>query len=166
MTYLVKGAACWVVISLAVSDLRSRRLPNLSVVALAALYCLQAVLAGPRAAELAAHAIAGGIAFVVAALLCRFGWLAGGDAKLFAAVFLWAGPAHAAQVLFTVSVCGMVLGLAIIAAGVMLRRIANAPRWLASLAPSRGVPYGVALAVGGLHAVWASVALPPYWPVA
>ncbi|AJY38056.1 prepilin peptidase (plasmid) [Burkholderia humptydooensis] len=166
MAYLVKVAACWVVIALAVSDLRFRRLPNLSVAALAALYCVHAFLAGSHAPELAAHAVAGGIAFAVAAVMWRFGWIAGGDAKLAAVVFWWAGLAHAAGVFFTVSVCGLVIGLAVLTAGAMLRRVAHAPLWLTSLAPSRGVPYGIALALGGLQAVWAPVTSMPHWPVA
>jgi prepilin peptidase CpaA len=96
-------------------------------------------------------------AFVSSALLFRFGWIAGGDVKLAAAVFLWAGPSLAAPVFVIVSVCGLVLGLAIIAADPLYRRI-RALHWLSCLSRARGVPYGVALALGGGAAVWAPLA--------
>jgi prepilin peptidase CpaA len=157
MLYTVKLAACLTLISLAVSDARFRRLPNLAVAALAGLYCIQAALEALSPAAFAGHLGAGAIALCVSALLFRFGLIGGGDAKLAAAVFLWAGPSFAAPVLFVVSACGLAVGLAVIVAGWASRRF-GAPLWLSCFAPVRGVPYGIALAFGGAAAVWAQPA--------
>lgn len=159
--YLVKAAACWVLLMLALADLRERRLSNFFVALFAACFFLQAApgLGSPDSARAAlqAHALVGAGSFALAALLFRLGWLGGGDAKLAAAVFLWAGPLHAAKVLFIVSLSGLIVGLVVIACGIFLRRHARFDARLAWLSPSRGVPYGVALALGGAAAVW----LPP-----
>ncbi len=152
--YLIQAAASSVLLMLAVYDLRARRLPNLAVAGFAALYFMEAALAGTGLHSLAMHAAAGGFALILAAVLFRFGWLGGGDVKLAAAIFLWAGPSHAMTVFFVVSVCGLAAGIAVLLAGAMLNRRASAAGRLAWLAPARGVPYGVALAPGGAAAVW------------
>lgn len=163
--------ACALLAMLAVSDLRRRRLPNAIVAAFAALYFAQAWIAGESRIELVAHVATGAAILLIAALLFRFGWLGGGDAKLFGAVFLWSGPAFAATVFFTVSLFGLVLGIAQMAIGRMQRN-PDAAWALAWLAPARGVPYGVALAAGGIAAVWLPAlnghALSPHlaaWPL-
>ncbi|HEV3106531.1 MAG TPA: prepilin peptidase [Trinickia sp.] len=154
--WFVKALACGVLAMLALSDLRLRRLPNVGVVAFAALYFVQAVcMDSGRFAfgAFEAHAATGALALVLAALLFSLGWLGGGDAKLAAAVFLWAGPAHAAAVFLIVSVSGLMVGIAVLATGVALRRHQALTPHFAWLAPARGVPYGVALALGGALAV-------------
>ncbi|MDB5774068.1 MAG: hypothetical protein JWP38_201 [Herbaspirillum sp.] len=154
MLYSVKLVACLVLASLAFSDLVSRRLPTRAVVIVAGLYCVAAALVPISAAAFLGHVGLAAAALAVAALLFRFGWIAGGDAKLAAAVFLWAGPSFAAPVFVIVSVCGLILGLAVIAADPLYRRV-DALRWLSCLSRTRGVPYGIALALGGGAAVWA-----------
>jgi prepilin peptidase CpaA len=152
---LTKVAACTVLAMLALSDLRSRRLPNLGVAAFAALYVLDAALTGSGRAALVAHAAAGAFSLAAAALLVRLGWLGGGDAKLAAAVFLWSGPTDAVVVLLIVTVCGTFIGLALLAIAVMARSpaVRAITERLSWVAPTRGVPYGVALAAGGALAV-------------
>jgi prepilin peptidase CpaA len=152
---LIKAAACTVLAMLAFSDLRSRRLPNVGVAGFAALYLVDAALTGSSRATLEAHAAAGLFSLVLAAVFFRFGWLAGGDAKLAAAVFLWSGPTYAIGVLLIVSVCGSFLGLAMLALGLVARSTAlrAMTQRLTWVEPKRGVPYGVALVVGGTVAV-------------
>ena len=142
---------------LAFSDLRQRRLPNAIVAAFAALYFAQAWIAGEHSVGILAHVATGVAALVLAASLFRFGWLGGGDVKLFGAVFLWSGPAYATTVFFIVSLFGLILGLAQIALGRM-QRDSEAIGALEWLAPSRGVPYGIALAIGGVAALWLPLA--------
>ncbi len=150
--FSVHALACALLVTLAVFDLRRRRLPNAIVAAFAVLYFAQAWIGGAHRIGLETHVAAGVAAFALAALLFRFGWLGGGDAKLFGAVFLWSGPAFAMTVFFIVSLVGLVLGLTQMALARMQRNGAAAAHgWLA---PSRGVPYGVALALGGMAAVW------------
>ncbi|GLU33174.1 prepilin peptidase [Trinickia caryophylli] len=146
-------AACTVLAVLALYDLRARRLPNAAVVVFALLYFVDAAFAGSARAALIAHFATGVAALATAALLFRLGWLGGGDVKLAAAVFLWSGPAQAARVLFVISVSGSMIGLLVLAAGRLSRRSPRAQRRLAWLAPERGVPYGIALALGGALAL-------------
>ena len=148
--------ACALLAMLGVSDLRRRRLPNAIVAAFAALYFAQAWIAGESRIGLEAHVATGAAILVIAALLFRFGWLGGGDAKLFGAVFLWSGPAFAATAFFIISLCGLWLGIAQMVIGRMQHDSGTA-RALTWLAPARGVPYGVALAAGGIAAVWLPV---------
>lgn len=164
--FSVHALACALLATLAISDLRRRRLPNAIVAAFAVLYFAQAWIAGENRLGLETHVAIGVAALVLAAAMFRFGWLGGGDAKLFGAVFLWSGPAFATTVFFIVSLIGLMLGLAQMAVGRMRRNRARAPT-LGWLAPARGVPYGVALAVGGVAAVWlplvhAHVVSPPH----
>jgi prepilin peptidase CpaA len=152
---LIKAAACLTLVVLAVSDLRSRRLPNLGVAGFAALFVLEAVFTRSTRASFEAHAAAGALSLAAAALLFRFGWLGGGDAKLAAAVFLWAGPASATLVVLVVSVCGSFVGISVLTISLMMRNdlLGGLTKQLAWVAPERGVPYGVALAIGGIVAV-------------
>jgi prepilin peptidase CpaA len=162
--FLINALASAVLSILALSDLRRRRLPNAIVASFAALYFVHAWLGGETRTGLEAHLASGALALALAALLFRFGWLGGGDAKLFAAVFLWAGPAYAASVFFIVSFAGLLL--AMVQLGMARTGRAHAADAKVSwLAPARGVPYGVALAIGGLAAVWAPLTLTPAAPL-
>jgi len=156
--YLIDALASALLSMLALSDLRRRRLPNAAVAAFALLYFAQAWFVGESLLGLEAHVVAALVSLLLAALLFRFGWLGGGDAKLFAAVFLWTGPFHATTVFFIVSLSGLLLALVQLATRKMQHDAAGTPN-LAWLAPARGVPYGVALAVGGITAVWLPLAL-------
>ncbi|MGG1944789.1 prepilin peptidase [Trinickia sp. NRRL B-1857] len=153
----IDAVACAALSILAISDLRRRRLPNAVVAAYAALYFLHARYAGESRAALEAHIAIGVGALVFGALLLRLGWLGGGDAKLFAAVFLWTGPSYASAVFFVVSFCGLIIALAQLAYG-RARHGASPPAAFEWLAPARGVPYGVALAAGGIAAIWLPLA--------
>ncbi|MFD1561880.1 prepilin peptidase [Paraburkholderia silviterrae] len=141
-------------VMLAGFDLHMRRLPNPVVAAFAALYFVDAAMTGGVRASLDVHVAACAASFAVAALMFRLGWLGGGDVKLAAAVFLWAGPASW-PVLVVVSLCGLFVALAMLAVAGLQRSpaLTGVSRWLGWIAPARGVPYGVALAMGGAVAV-------------
>ncbi|MDR0246448.1 MAG: prepilin peptidase [Burkholderia sp.] len=150
MLYLVQSAATLVLVSLAMQDVRARRLSNRAVLAFAMLYFVAAALAREGLAQLAGHVATAAAMLLVFAGLRHAGWIGGGDVKLAAAVFLWAGPALAFPVLTIVGASGTACGVAALAAVAWRRRTAPA-RTVAT----RGVPYGVALALGGTLAVWA-----------
>ncbi|WP_087733182.1 A24 family peptidase [Paraburkholderia piptadeniae] len=155
MQYAAKSAACLVLASLALSDMRSRHLPTRAVLLVACLYGVDAE--GVSLFSLAAHVATAMIAFLAFALLFRFGWMGGGDVKLAAAVFLWTGPAYAWPVFFIVSCCGLFLGIAALAIhSYRHRKTADSPQSTQHVV-QHGVPYGVALAVGGIAAIWLPV---------
>ncbi|AOK20009.1 peptidase A24 [Burkholderia cepacia] len=153
MLYLVQSVATVLLASLAAQDLRDRRLSNRVVLAFGALYFVAAALARDGFAPLAGHVAAGATMLLLFGAMRHAGWIGGGDVKLAAAVCLWAGPALAVPVLTIVGAGGLACGVAALAADARQRRTAPA-RPVAT----RGVPYGVALALGGTLAVWASFA--------
>ncbi len=152
---LVKMMACVILGILAFSDLRSRRLPNAWVAAFATLYLLEAALNGSTLRVFSAHAALAALSLALAAVLFQLRWLGGGDVKMGAAVFLWCGPTYAIALLLIISICGALLGLSMFALGSVVRhpacsQLARRTTWISS---ARGVPYGVALALGGGIAV-------------
>ncbi|RKP52307.1 A24 family peptidase [Trinickia fusca] len=156
MLHLVQLATSLVFVLLAAYDLRFRRLPNPFVVAVVVLYVVAAPLAHTSLVSFAQHLATAALAFVLSALMFRLGWIGAGDAKLAAAVFLWAGPSFAVSALLLTGVGGFVLALAVLA-----------HRHTLLVRPSRAgeVPYGIALALAGTAAVWASFAAPAPAPV-
>jgi prepilin peptidase CpaA len=152
---LIKMMACVILGILAFSDLRSRRLPNVWIAAFAALYLLEAALNGTTLRVFSAHAAIGVLSLALAAVLFQLRWLGGGDVKMGAAVFLWCGPTYAVALLLIISVSGALLGLSMFMFGLVLHhpacsRLIARTTWVSS---ARGVPYGVALALGGGIAV-------------
>ena len=136
-------------------DLRDRRLPNYLVGIVVCLYFVQAALHRTSLANIGSHLLICSLAFSLAAAMFRFGWMGGGDVKLAAAVFLWAGLHLGWTVYCVVSLTGLALAVLMLA----LDRLANTAQRakygvLHALAVGRGVPYGVALACGGAWAVW------------
>lgn len=151
MLYLVQLATSLVFALLAAHDLRFRRLPNPFVVAVVVLYIVAAPLAQTSMLSFAQHLATAALAFVLSAVMFRLGWIGAGDAKLAAAVFLWAGPSFAVSALLLTGVGGLILALAVVA-----------HRYTLTARPSHvgEVPYGIALALAGTAAVWASFATP------
>ncbi|WP_321782884.1 prepilin peptidase [Burkholderia pyrrocinia] len=150
MLTLVQSVATVLLASLAARDLRDRRLSNRAVLAFAMLYFVAAALAREGLAPLAGHVATAAAMLLLFGGLRHAGWIGGGDVKLAAAVFLWAGPTLAFPVLTIVGAGGALCGLATRAAVARQRHAAPA-----RAVAARGVPYGVALALGGVLAVWA-----------
>ncbi|WP_423381632.1 A24 family peptidase [Burkholderia sp. LMG 32019] len=149
MLILVQLVATVLLASLAAQDLRVRRLSNRAVLAFAVLYFVAAALARDGLAPLAAHVATGAAMLLLFGGMRHAGWIGGGDVKLAAAVCLWAGPALVLPVLTSVGTGGALCGVAWLA----LRPRRAAP---VRTVAARGVPYGVALALGGTLAVWGS----------
>ena len=140
------------------TDLRHRRLPNALICLVVGLYLIGAAAQHTPWANVAGHMLVGAIAFVLAAVMLRVGWIGGGDVKLAGAVFLWAGPSGGWTVFCIVSFAGLLLALLML----VLPRITHiASRstcgGLKVFELARGVPYGVALCCGGAWAVFGPV---------
>jgi prepilin peptidase CpaA len=76
--------------------------------------------------------------------------LGGGDAKLASVIFLWAGLSLSIPALTLISVIGTLVSLISLATRNMKPEQRSQPmRALAMFSGTRGVPYGVALALGG-----------------
>lgn len=110
--------------------------------------------------DLASTLAVGGAAFLAMTLFFALGWIGGGDVKLALPVFLWAGLENALGILVVVAVCGLILGLLGFLSGLLCRLSLPVllARTLTLFSAERGVPYGVALSVGGVLAALAASA--------
>jgi len=144
----------------AISDVRARRIPNLCVLALIVLFVPWALLGDLSDALSAAEAA--GIVLVVTVILYMLKILGAGDSKLLTACALYAGMGYLPF-----------LALATVLAGGVIALVSLATRPQRALAMftlrgkgdyGRGVPYGVAVAVGATLAIWGSLTgmLSPY----
>jgi prepilin peptidase CpaA len=140
---LAAAAAC---------DLASFTIPNSLSLALAAVFALFALVVHLPPGAFSFHLLAGLIALGAGFALFAFGYIGGGDAKLFAAVALWLGLHDFLAYALVSSVMGGLLTLTLL----MLRQWplpAGLARfdWIIRLhEKSSGIPYGVALASGAL----------------
>jgi prepilin peptidase CpaA len=107
-------------------------------------------------------------AFVIGFGLFALRWLGGGDVKLAAVIFLWTGAPLAWPVLLLISALGLPVAMfSMLAARFVKRRgqsttqHQDSPQRMRRLAnwwsAKRGVPYGVALALGGGTGLWLPV---------
>lgn len=140
----------------AAADLRHRRIPNASCAGIAASWVLFALFGdGPATTSWALLGAAG--VFAVSFLLWDRGVLGGGDVKLLTALALWAGGGGLlAPFLLITAVSGGWLAVAWLSArraGLILpARVAVGLSWAGlPVLPGdpRGLPYGVAIGLGG-----------------
>lgn len=159
MMHGATGAAALAVLAvLAWHDLRRRWLPNRWVGCYAALFLPYAWLSGLGVAQLGAHLAVAGVGFLCLLILFVLGGMGGGDVKLGTAVLLWAGPISALPALVMITWSGGLLAVAGWLADHATRGQRASPPVMRSavraLSARRGVPYGVALAGGGLYVLW------------
>lgn len=119
-------------------------------------------MAGATPAQWLQHGLVGALGFLLFLLLFAVGGMGGGDVKLGAAVFAWAGTQSLWPALFVIGVTGLLLALLGLLADSLNKRWpapagSTRRKLLKALSAKRGVPYGVALAAGGV------AALPAYW---
>lgn len=149
MTILLAASAA-VFVWAAVSDARRYLIPNAASLLLAGLFAAFAI-STPSDILVLGHVLAGTAAFAVGAGLFHGGLMGGGDVKLLAAATLWAGPAHAADLLLVTALAGGLLGGGMLLARRLARRTAPAPSGEAvARAMQARLPYGIAIAAGGL----------------
>ena len=110
---------------------------NLTVALMAPLYWLSAAL--PLWPDVGVQLAAGAAVFVLLAGAFYAGMMGGGDVKLAAALALWFSPASTIKFLVLTSLAGGVLTLAVLAWHRAKRREGRPE-----------IPYGVAIAIGGL----------------
>jgi prepilin peptidase CpaA len=136
-------------IAAAVSDAKTYRIPNKVCAALLLLFPLF-VLTAPGAVEWKQHLMVFGL--VLASGFAMFmGNVAGaGDVKLLAATGLWAGPHLVAVFLVITAIAGGLLAL--VMAGLTYTRNLSAKKAVALARVP--IPYGVAISIGGLCALY------------
>ncbi len=141
-------------------DLFTMTIRNTLVVAMLVLYAALAPLAGLGVAAIGASVVVAVLVFVGGLLCFSFGWIGGGDAKLAVSTVLWLGAEQAFSYLMATALFGGLLTLIILAFRLIPLPAGLAGQiWLQRLhGKSTGVPYGVAMALGGLvvlpNSVW------------
>jgi prepilin peptidase CpaA len=156
-----------VVLLAAVTDARTRRIPNaLTVTALLAALALRALLGG---AALADGLTGAGVALLLLLPLFALGGVGGGDAKLLVAVGAFLGLDAFLVALLATAVAGGAMALVysvrrgvviplLLNTGALVKYVFTAGRAGERPSPEMpgvgAVPYGVAIAAGTLFALW------------
>ena len=150
-----------VLVHAAISDILSLRIPN-GLLAFGAVAFLPVAFAIDMPAAEIAAAIAASLAVLAGGfILFALKVIGGGDAKMAAVAVLWCGAGQAFPFLSNSVLMGGLLALLLLAARRLLRGHAGDRfRAIAALQEGRReMPYGVALALGGLavlpHTTWA-----------
>lgn len=145
-----------VLLLLAYRDLSQRRLPNVWTGVYVALFLVYAWISGMGWTQVGWHAAIGLIAIALMVVLFVLGVMGGGDVKLWGALMLWVGPQGAVTALVIATLCGSLVGVfGWIAQRILKRnRTPRGAGLLRMLSVSRGVPYGVGLAIAGLQNLW------------
>lgn len=129
------------------SDYRTRKLPNVLVLATALVGLAYPAVDGDWSAVLM-HLAHFGVALLIGLAIFAAKFWGGGDGKFYAAIAAWFPLEQFFPLVFAISVVGLVLVLGLIAR--------NGGKLMAKSAAS--VPYGVAIGLGGLlnmlRSVW------------
>jgi len=155
-TWTVATALTALLISASVSDFRRRQIPNAIVLAILVVFIPWAVL---HWGAWAAWALLGGvISLAIGLVLYAMKLLGGGDAKLFAAVALFAGLEH---------LLALAAATALVGGAIAVVSLALQPRRALSMFIlrgkgdfGRGIPYGVAISLAATLIVWAGILRP------
>jgi len=149
--FLTLAGAIGLFAVIAYGDLRKRRIPNTLALGVAILGLTRILLAHDPAAASEALAAAS-ITFAGMFLLFCGGMIGGGDAKLVAATALLVGPHELPRFLLSMSVCGGLLGLAMLLQDQVRTRKILGTASVNHIAGSTDttVPYGVAVAAAGV----------------
>jgi prepilin peptidase CpaA len=133
-------------------DLITMKIRNEIVIFIVGMYVLFAPLAGLGMGHIGLSLlVALGLMACTFAFFC-LGWIGGGDAKLIPAIVLWLGAEHAfSYIIATVVIGGILTSAILIFRSVPLPAVFFRIPWVLDLhARGGGIPYGVAIAAGGL----------------
>jgi prepilin peptidase CpaA len=163
----VVGGVCFtaLLLSVSISDIRRRRIPNRTALALALLGVVYSVVVLPLPSGLARAGLGMLVGFALWMPFYVLRMLGAGDVKLFAAAGCWLAPSHVLGAALASALVGGVLSVIglVLAHGVGLTtfRVAHGlrdPRTLATPLPvpagRRTLPYGLAMTVGLLISAW------------
>ena len=144
--FLVVLAYAGLLAAAAICDLRRFIIPDAVTVGLLGLWPIWVVLNG--AGPVGFTVLGAAAIFVLGFVFYSFGFMGGGDVKLMTVLALWAEPAGLPVFIFFTSLAGGLLSLYWI---LPLRRLmAPVIGWTAGQSDNTHIPYGVAIAVGGL----------------
>lgn len=153
LAYLALGLFAAARVWAAAGDARRLLIPNRLVIGIVSLYPVFVLAAPGDVAWLPALGV-GFAVFAIGALLFACGCAGGGDVKLLAAVALWAGPDLISPFLIVTAFAGGIVAISVSRpVRAVIRRLGPMPEASAAALPalkSGPVPYGIAIACGGL----------------
>ncbi len=138
----------------AISDLLTMTIPNRVSLALAVSFLVLAPIFGLSLAEIGMHVVGAAIVFLACFVLFALNVMGGGDAKLLAAAALWFGfDSSLLEFLVYIAFIGGVVTVLI----VLLRAQSSTIMAIGlpvpnSLLVAKKIPYGIAIAIGGILA--------------
>ena len=140
----------------ACSDVATMTIPNWVSIVLAALFPVAALVNGMSFADIGLHLAFGAAVLIVGFILFQFGILGGGDVKLIAAAAVWTGFGAFGDFAMGTALVGGALALVLLITRARVKPGDARPAFVNRLLrPRGGVPYGVAIAAGGLVALQA-----------
>jgi prepilin peptidase CpaA len=138
----------------ACTDVASLTIPNWVSIALAALFVPIALLTRMPLNEIGVHLLFGVGLLAVGFFLFQANVIGGGDAKLLAGATVWTGFTAFAPFIVWTAIAGGCVALALLSARKWVAPNAAQPAFVNRLlTPNSGVPYGVAIMLGGLMAL-------------
>ena len=138
----------------ACTDVASLTIHNWVSIALALLFLPVALLTHMPLAEIGIHYLFGLGLLAVGFFLFQAGVFGGGDAKLLAGAAVWTGFTAFAPFIFWTAMSGGLIALALLMARQSFAPAPVQPAFVNRLlTPKSGVPYGVAIMLGGLMAL-------------
>jgi prepilin peptidase CpaA len=151
MTFSLVIILIWVtsILAAAFSDWRSFRIPNLLPALLLVLFFVGHIVWGYSSA-LWPNAMHFALALAVGMLLFGMGWIGGGDAKLYAAIALWFNWTGAVYLVFMTTMAGLALAVTYLLIRVFVTKKQKPNDALSKRKRERRIPYGVAIALGGI----------------
>ena len=149
------------VVASAIEDARRMVIPNRYCLSIALLYPAH-VLTAPYPVQWWIAILVAGVLFALGFFAYMRGWTAGGDAKLVAAIGLWAGGDHVAGFLILTGMMGGLMAIAL-----WLRNRAQRAPSLGMLPftqaepdfAKKPMPYGVSIGAGGLYVAFTVLGL-------
>jgi len=133
-------------VAIAITDLRLFIIPNSLVIALLALWPFWVVVSG---VDSLGYTLLGAVGvFLLGAVLFSFRLMGGGDVKLLTVLALWSGLNGLLALILVISIAGGFLSLLWLNRGRAM--FAMAVNWMGGMRDNKQIPYGVAIAVGGL----------------
>jgi prepilin peptidase CpaA len=136
------------------SDVATMTIPNWVSIALAAAFPVAALITGMPLQAIGLHLLFGFLVLAIGFLMFQVGLMGGGDAKLIAAGAVWTGFGAFLPFALGTVVTGGVIALLLLMVRSRVKPAEARPAFVNRLLkPRGGVPYGVAIMVGGLAAL-------------
>ncbi|HET6526111.1 A24 family peptidase [Sphingopyxis sp.] len=140
----------------AATDIRQRSIPNIIPLLIVIIFVVGWMAGFPFSGLWWAHGFHFSAALLVGMLLFYFGWFGGGDAKLYAACALWFSFSDAILLLFVTTISGAIIVVARMLILFARSSVASSgpANGLRQKSSSRSIPYGVAIAAGGIVSIF------------